>query len=43
MVASLEVARIVTEFKNCVLGTQADTSDHPYHEQHAGIQATFIS
>ena len=43
MVAGPEVARIVTEFENCALGTQDDINDHCHHEQYAGIQTTFIS
>ena len=43
MVAGPEVSRIVTEFENCALGTQADNSDHHHHEQYAGVQAMFIT
>ena len=43
MVAGPKVARIVTEFEKCVMGKQADVSDHGHHEEYASIQTTFIS
>ena len=43
MAAGPEVSRIVTEFENCALGAQADSSDHHHHKQYAGVQAMFIT
>ncbi len=43
MVAGPEVSRIVTEFENCALVTEANSSDHRHHEQYASVQATFIT
>ncbi len=38
-----EVARMVTEFEKCVMGTQASVGDHSHHEQCASVQTAFIS
>lgn len=43
MVAGPEVLRIASEFENCALGMQAESTDHCHHEQHAAVQATFIT
>ena len=30
------------EFEKCVIGTQADVSDHCHHEKYTSVQTTFI-
>lgn len=39
MVASPEVARIVTEFEECAMKTHS--KDNRHHDQHQGVQTAF--
>ena len=43
MIAGPEVSRIVSEFEDCALGIQVGSNDHHHHEQHAAVQATYIT